>query len=93
MAAKQQTVNEHGLTERLESAAQFQARLGRVWRDPPGYVVNDMANAFRTRPYIVWRWQADPAFQARVEALGGRVHQRPADYREPDRHEARGPRS
>jgi len=78
-------VNEHGLTERLEAAAQFQGRLGRVWRYPPARVVEDMADAFRTRPYIVWRWQADPAFQARVENLGGRVPQRPPDYREPDR--------
>ena len=85
MAPKQQAVNEHGLTEWLAAAAKFQGRMGRVWRYPPARVMEDMADAFRTRPYIVWRWQADPAFQARVEALGGRVHQRPADYREPDR--------
>ena len=84
MASKAK-LNEHGLTERLEAAAQFQGRLGRVWRYPPEHVVEDMANAFRTRPYIVWRWQADPAFQARVENLGGQVHQRPTDYREPAR--------
>jgi len=67
-----QKLNEHGLTDKQERTARMQAKQSPAWS--PEFVIKDTAAALCLPAGTVWRWQKDPAYQARVEALGGRVY-------------------
>lgn len=75
---KPEAVNQYGLTNKQERTAQIQAR--QPVEMFPAEAVKDAADALRVPHSVAWRWQSDPAYKARVEALGGRVHEKPEPW-------------